>query len=64
MPMYNMITISEAAEKLGVSRQRMHVLCRTYQLKTVPAGPIKVLDERELRKIPSERPTGKKISKN
>lgn len=62
MSLKNMMTLTEAAKKIGVSRQRMHVLVRTYDLTTEKAGPIRMLDAAELRKIPKNRPTGKKVS--
>lgn len=58
MPMKNMLTVTEAAERLRVSRQRMHVLIKSYGIKTQNAGPIMLIDEKDLSKIPSNRPTG------
>jgi hypothetical protein len=62
MPINDMLTISDAAKALGVSRQRMHVLIKTYAVQTTSVGPIKLVDLKELRKIPAIRPTGKKVS--
>lgn len=59
----NTLTISEAAGRLGVSRQRMHVLVRTYNLKTEKVGMMRRVEMKELKKIPSERPTGRKVAK-
>ena len=62
MPMNDMLTVTDAAKVLGVSRQRMHILLKTYGVRTLPAGPLKLIDLKELRKIPAVRPTGKKVS--
>lgn len=65
MPVTNMLTVSEAAEKFGVSRQRMHVLIRNYKIKVEKVGPIQLIEQKDLLKIPSHRPTGvKKNSKS
>jgi hypothetical protein len=56
------VTVSQAAQLIGVSRQRMHQLIFAYDLhaEVVGSGRVKVLHRKELRKIPSERPPGPK----
>ncbi len=62
MPITNMLTITEAAQQIGVSRQRMHVLIKTYGLQTERAGPIKMIARDELAKLPTNRPSGRKVT--
>jgi hypothetical protein len=61
MAIHNMLTISDAAKQFGVSRQRMHVLLKTYAVRTQAIGPLKLVEKKELRKIPVIRPTGRKL---
>lgn len=58
-----LLTMSEAAAKYCVSRQRMHVLCRTYNLSTEWIGPMRVIPMSELKKLPKNRPSGKTLRK-
>lgn len=54
-----MITIPQAAERFGVTRQRMHQLIGTYGVATVFVSPkLKMVDVKELAKIPAKRPPG------
>jgi hypothetical protein len=53
------MTITQAAEKYGVSRQRMHQLIDTYGAETIWIGSVKLISTSELRKIPKKRPNGK-----
>ena len=55
----NAITISQAAEQFGVSPQRMHQLIAAYEVETICVNPrLKLVEQKELRKIPEHRPTG------
>lgn len=50
------LTVAEAAERMNVSRQRMHKLIESYHLNTQKIqGRLLVMDEDELKKIPKER---------
>ena len=52
-------TVPEAAEHMGVSRQRMHELITTYSLKTLAlSSRARIIKKSELEKIPNDRPTG------
>lgn len=54
--MNHILTIAEAAERMNVSRQRMHKLIESYELQTQKIqGRLLVMDEDELKKIPKER---------
>ena len=55
----NYLTVSQAADDFGVSRQRMHVLLRTYDVpfETLPNG-MKVMKRAALKRIPRDRPSG------
>ena len=53
------LTISMAADELNVTRQRMHVLVKTYGIQTQSIdGRVKLVNRRELDKIPKQRPPG------
>lgn len=55
------ITIAQAANKLKVTRQRMHQLIDEYSLKTREVNKrLKLIDKTELTKIPAYRPPGPK----
>jgi excisionase family DNA binding protein len=58
-----LLTITQAAEIVGVSRQRMHKLVKTYALSTIKAGPVRLIYRSELASLPAKRPSGRKISK-
>lgn len=54
--MNHILTIAEAAERMNVSRQRMHKLIESYELQTQKIqGRLLVMDEDELKKIPKVR---------
>ena len=66
MAIGNLLTMTEAAKQIGVSRQRMHELVAIYQLKIeeVNVGNIrKMIDKKELKKLPKNRPSGVHIGK-
>jgi len=52
------LSVTEAAEMFGVTRQRMHALIKTYQIKSEKVGKQIVLSRKNLSKIPSDRPNG------
>ena len=57
------MTVQQAADKIGVSSSRMHVLIKTYDLETETFfGTKKFLLKSELKKVPKKRPTGVHIS--
>lgn len=59
MPIKDMLTISEAARKYGVTRQRMHILIKDHGVNPVRLhARCLLVSERELRKIPRERKNG------
>jgi len=48
------MTISEVAEKLGVTRQRVHALIRTYGVRVqVINSRMFLIPKKEMKKIPS-----------
>ena len=50
------LTLAEVAEKLGVSRQRVRVLCQTYGVEMIAVHPrLSVVHRDEVKKIPSAR---------
>jgi excisionase family DNA binding protein len=50
------LTVRQAAEKLGVSRQRVHQLIRIYSLQTEQIdGLLVMISKKELAKIPANR---------
>lgn len=52
----NILTIAEAADRMQVSRQRMHKLIESYSLETKKLhGRLMVIHEAELDKIPKQR---------
>ncbi len=54
------MTISEAASKLGVSRQRMHQIIQEQRLKTTAIhSRLTVISSDEVRKIKAERKKAK-----
>lgn len=58
----DLLTIAEAAEELNVSRQRMHVLIKTYGLKKVlPSPKLALVSRKELLKIPAVRTPGPRV---
>lgn len=66
MAIGNLLTMTEAAKQIGVSRQRMHELVIAYGLKVteVNVGNIrKMIDKQELKKLPKNRPSGIHIGK-
>jgi len=64
MPLGDLLTISEAARILRVSRQHMHKLIADYQLKVGKVHDrLFVLHPMELRKIPENRQPGRKSRK-
>lgn len=59
MAVNNMLTVAEAAQEFGVTRQRMHILFRDYDVKTVRVNARCLLvTQQELRKVPKDRPNG------
>ena len=57
-------TIPNAATKLGVTRQRMHELIKTYEIKTVKIhNRARIVSEHELNAIPDSRPDGVHINR-
>lgn len=59
----DMLTISEAAEALSVSRQRMHALIKTYGIATYEPSPkLFFVHKTELNKIPKDRKPGPRQS--
>lgn len=57
----NHVTVSEAAEIFGVSRQRMHVLLRDYEVPVVPlSARMSMIKKQDLKRIPKDRPNGKR----
>jgi len=59
----NYVTVRQAAQLVGVSRQRIHVIIKTYNVQSerVDGGPL-MIPRPELKKIPKKRPTGKKLA--
>jgi len=57
------LTITQAAELSGVSRQRMHQLVKLYGVPTHPVGSQNLIYRPDLDKIPANRPSGVQISK-
>lgn len=57
------LSVTEAAETFCVSRQRMHVLLRTYNVETETIGNQKLVAKKELAKIPKNRPLGRQKTK-
>jgi len=55
------LTMSEAAAKIGVTRQRMHVIIDTYELSFRWVGPLKIISETELKRLPKLRPGGRRV---
>ncbi len=54
------VTVSDFADELGVTRQRVHALIRRYGVnaeQVCVGGPF-LIPRRELRKIPKNRPSG------
>ena len=57
-------TVAEAAKDLGVSVQRMHQLIRYYGVVVNRLTPrFTLIPRKELRKIPKERPSGRRRNK-
>lgn len=59
------VTVSEAAQSFGVSRQRMHVLLRDYDIELNFLNPrMALIKKKDLQKIPKTREPGrhKKVS--
>jgi len=55
-----LLTIPQAAEKLGISRQRVHVLVKTGRLKAKRFGRVWLIEPDAIHNIaPSENPTGR-----
>lgn len=55
----NHLTVSEAAEYFGVSRQRMHQLIHSYDVPVVDVSPkLKMIRRSHLKMIPKDRPPG------
>ena len=64
MGIQNMMTVSEAAKKFGVCNQRMHQLIKAYGVKTLTVhSRLKLIETKELAKIPKNRPDGVHIEK-
>jgi hypothetical protein len=64
MPLGDLLTISEAARLLCVSRQHMHKLIEDYHLNVDEVhARLFVLHPSELKKIPAKRQPGRKSSK-
>jgi len=61
----NILTISEAAAEIGVSRQRMHVLCDKYAAKIERVNPrLSLISRAELQKIRAKRASEKESRNN
>lgn len=57
----NAMTIAQAAEQFGVTPQRMHQLIHYYGVQTIVVNArMKLVEQKELRKIPEYRPIGVK----
>lgn len=56
-------TISQVAERLGVTHQRVHQLIRTYNVSCEKLGAIKIISKAEMAKIPRKRPNGVNVGK-
>jgi excisionase family DNA binding protein len=54
----NAITTSEAAEKLGISPQRVNVLIKEGRLPATKVGPIYLIQPKDLAKV-KNRKTGR-----
>ena len=63
MPVANFLTMSEAADELNVTRQRLHQLVKAYGL-TVEKVHVRLtmIKRSELKKIPKNRPNGVRTS--
>lgn len=48
------VTVSEAAERLGVSRQHVHILIRQGQLQSRRAGRLRLISESEVSRMQHE----------
>jgi excisionase family DNA binding protein len=60
----NHYTVAQAAELLGVSRQRVHQLIRFYALKVdCVAGLLTLIPKKELAKIPTNRTNRTRIKR-
>ena len=61
----NKLTISEAAKKLSISRQRMHQIIAENNLETEQVHErLLLIHPRELKKIPEKRQPGRKSKKS
>lgn len=59
-----LLTVSEAASKMQVTRQRMHQLIKEYSLEiTEVHRRMIMIDQAELSKIPTKRSPGPKPTK-
>lgn len=50
------LTTAEVAERLGVSRARVHALIRAGRLPTVRAGPMHLIDPADLERVKVRKP--------
>lgn len=59
------LTLTQLRKQMRVTRQRIHQLCATYQVRTWIRGRQRVTTAQEAMKIPSVRPYGRRLdSKN
>lgn len=58
------LSIAQAAENFGVSRQRMHQLIETYgvEVETLTSR-MKLVNKQELQRIPANRPSGVRLDR-
>lgn len=62
----NLLTTSEAAERLGVTRWRVNALIKAGRLKAEKKGQIYLINERDLKDVEDRkpgRPSKKKAAK-
>ena len=56
-------TVTEMAEQLSVSRQRVHQLIKAYGVKIQKAGRTVLVSQKEFKKIPVDRESGVHVSR-
>jgi excisionase family DNA binding protein len=50
------LTTAEVADRLGVTRARVHALIRAGRLPTVRAGPLHLIDAADLERVKVRKP--------
>ena len=58
-----LLTTSEAADRLGISRGRVHALMREKRLKATRKGWIWLIDSKDLRAVRNRKPGRPKKSR-